>query len=125
MAGTWMQRSACGAVVMILVAGCSSENMDGTDGPVVVTPMEDLVTAPADDLAKTPPSPDMVARCPPCGDAGTCDVDLGRCRGCLSDGECPKETPFCNRQSGQCEPCTPGPGDRCAPGFYCEVAGPL
>src|SRR4051794_15859645 len=113
MAGMWTQRSARGAVGLILVAGCSSENMDGTDGPVGVTPQEDLAARAAEGLARRPPPPALVAPCPPCGDAGTCDVDLGRCRGCLNDGECPMERPFCNRQSGLCEPCTPGPGDRC------------
>src|SRR4051794_35091362 len=42
-----------------------------------------------------------------CGDAGSCDVDMGRCRGCLSDAECGDPAkPVCDVPSGRCMPCT-------------------
>ena len=53
-------------------------------------------------------------------DAGTCDVDLGACRGCLSDAECSDMSkPRCDKPTGLCVPCLPS-DDQCPTGKYCD-----
>src|SRR5262249_51010008 len=64
--------------------------------------------------------PGCSAAHPTCGpDAGSCDVDLGQCRGCVSDAECGDAArPRCDKPTGLCAPCLPS-DDKCPAGKYC------
>lgn len=60
---------------------------------------------------------------PSCGpDGGACDVDMGVCRGCFEDDECPSPTPRCELVSGRCVVCL-STKDNCPTGTYCSTAG--
>ena len=60
-----------------------------------------------------------------CGDAGSCDVDLGACHGCLADANClDPMNPTCDLPSGRCGACSTMK-DKCPDGSYCVVGGAL
>src|SRR5690349_19453117 len=107
--------AACGGATVIHTNGGGESDLSAPPvGPVDGGRLADL--APIPDFAVSPCGA-------PCGDAGSCDVDLRVCHGCLGDNDCrDAKNPFCDLPSGHCGSCTAN-NDKCPPGSYCAVTG--